>query len=415
MNNQDFKLRQNKILNFANELENESEAFAMLISKGMGKPIRESRGEVLNSISMCRSFASFIDDHQAQTAIAVGKNNVEIERIPLGNVIGIMPFNYPLWQVIRFAIPAYLAGNHVTIRPDPCFFDALPLLRDCFQKTDLSGAFTCIEDEPNQLKNDILMQKYDGLAFTGSVETGRKVAALCGEALIPYTLELGGSDAYIVCEDIDIDRNAKTIVRKRMENAGQSCISSKRILVHESILDKWVEATKGYLTQYIPADPTDDKTYLGPLVHENATRKLKDQVERGLKEGAELLYGSVDAIEGRNFPPMMLKVKGDCPTLRQEELFGPVITVIPFSKDGEAIAIANETDFGLGGAVFTNDLKRADNIADAMNTGMVAINQALYSHPEVPFGGIKNSGVSFECGREAINLFTHPKAIWKRT
>jgi succinate-semialdehyde dehydrogenase/glutarate-semialdehyde dehydrogenase len=333
---------------------------------------------------------------------------------PLGPVLAIMPWNFPFWQVFRFAAPALMAGNPILLKHAsnvPACAEAIAgLVAEAFGRDDFLRAVFVSGKEVEPLIAD---PRIRALTFTGSTVAGRQVAAAAGRHLKKSVLELGGSDPYLVLDDADLNLAAKTCAAARMVNAGQSCIAAKRFLVADAVHDAFVALLQEELAAYRPGDPLDPATTLGPMARADLRDELHDQVADSIAAGARLLLGGAahELLDLPYYPATLLDRVTPGMRVFDEETFGPVAAVTRVAGDGEAIALANQTPFGLGGAVFTADGSRARRIAEQLDTGTVAINSQVVSDPRFPFGGVKDSGWGRELGAHSIREFVNVKTV----
>lgn len=398
----------------AGELMRErADDFARLITLEMGKLIGESRGEVKLASSILRYYGKngprFLNDEPLE----VPGGSATLVRAPLGVLIGIEPWNFPLYQVVRFAAPNHVAGNtillkHASINPQ-CALALEALFRDAGAPEGVyTNLFISAERVQHVIANDLVR----GVSLTGSEAAGRAVAQAAGKHLKKVVLELGGSDPFIVLDGERIERTVQAAVLGRMMNTGQSCTASKRFIAVGDAFDALVRGMKSAFEKLQPGDPMDPNTTLGPLSSEPALKTLLEQVQDAVDKGATVVTGGkrIDR-KGAYMQPTILT--GVTPQMRafKEELFGPVAVVYRVESDEAAIELANITSFGLGGSVFSGDLERARRVADRVESGMVWINHPTTSLPNLPFGGVKDSGFGRELSHLGIREFLNEKLI----
>ena len=336
-----------------------------------------------------------------------------MESSPIGVVFGVEPWNFPYYQLARVAGPHLMAGNTLVIKHAGC----VPQCAIAFEKllTDAGapdGLYTNLlisHDQSDRLIDD---PRIKGVALTGSVAAGRSLAARAGQNLKPSSMELGGSDAFIVLEDADLEHTVKWAVWGRMYNTGQTCCAAKRFIVVEQVADTFLEKFRAALTALEPGDPMDAKTTLGPLSSEQALLDLLKQVDAAVSSGAKVVIGGkrIDRAGAFMQPTILTDVEPGNPAFR-DEFFGPVAMFFRVKNEEAAIALANDSDFGLGGSVFTRDLARGRRVASQIDTGMVFVNNISWSDAELPFGGIKNSGYGRELGDMGIQQFVNKKLV----
>lgn len=393
-------------------LRSEKQALAALIISEMGKPIGEALAEVEKCALNCDFYAEHAPAMLADAPVAaVPGTSITFE--PLGVILAIMPWNYPLWQVIRFAAPALAAGNgailkHAANVPQ----SALAIERLVAEAGFPEGLFTNLFTEPATVAGVIADPRIAGVTLTGSTEVGAIVAGQAGAALKKQVLELGGSDPFIVLADADLDRAARMAVTARFTNAGQSCVNAKRFIVEAKVADAFVERFLAGIAALRQGNPRDAATTLGPLARANLRNAIHDQVERSVAAGARLhVGGAFPAGPGFFYPATLLDHVAPGMAAFDEETFGPAAAVIRAPDADTAIALANRTNFGLGASLWTADLDRGRALARRIDAGAVFVNAMVASDPRVPFGGIKRSGYGRELGEAGMKEFTNMKTI----
>jgi succinate-semialdehyde dehydrogenase/glutarate-semialdehyde dehydrogenase len=327
--------------------------------------------------------------------------------------LGIMPWNFPFWQVFRFAVPVMTAGNVALLKHAPNACGCALAIEALFVEAGYpQGVLRALLIEINQIESVIEHDAVQGVALTGSDKAGAAVAALAGRAIKKTVLELGGSDPYLICEDADLDLAAKKCVQSRLNNCGQTCISAKRLLVHRSVLEAFTEKVLNEITQRRQGDPVVEANDLGPMARADLLVNLQRQVDASVAAGARLLLGGETPQDvGLFYPPSVLTdVRPGMPAF-DEEVFGPVVTLIPVADDAEAISLANQSAYGLGAAVFTQDVERAKRLAHQLECGVCFINDFVKSDPRLPFGGIKRSGYGREMSAIGIREFVNVKTV----
>lgn len=407
-----FSEKAEHMLSLAAELRKRKSELGETITREMGKPIKEAVPEVEKCAWALEYYAEngqkFLEDELARTDAL--KSYVVFE--PLGVVASIMPWNFPVWQAMRFAGPALLVGNTIVFKPSSvCPQSGLELERIFHEAGFPSGCFNTIignaDTAQAMIESDI-----DAVSFTGSVQAGAKVAEAAAKRVKKFVLELGGSDPFIVLEDADLDAASDGAVRGRFVNCGQSCIAAKRFLVvkgvAEQFLDRFVKKTE----QLKVGDPMGEDTDIGPLVSEGALKNIEGQVKDAVRKGATVTTGG-NRIGTRGYfyaPTILTDVTKEMRVMR-EETFGPVAPVMIVEDWREAVREANDTEFGLGATVWTGDLGRGEKITRQINVGLVTVNKVLVSDPRVPFGGVKSSGIGRELSRYGLLEFTNIKTI----
>ena len=387
--------------------------YAAVITAEMGKPIRQSRDEVEKCAWTADVYAENAADWCEPEQISADGISHHVRFEPLGVILAIMPWNFPFWQAIRFGVPTLLVGNTSLLK----HANNVPQCAFAIEEAFLSASFppnifkTILADHKTtgELIDDPLVT---GVSFTGSTQAGRRIAARAGGALKKTVLELGGSDPFIVLDDANIDFAADSAVISRMQSTGQSCIAAKRFIVHRRVFDAFAAAFVARGEKLVLGDPTDERSDIGPLVNSTAVDEIASQVNDAIAKGATVLLGAErPETPGYFYKPTILTDTDICMRCRREELFGPVAVLIAFDDDAEAIAIANETEFGLGGAVFSADLARAERIAERIDSGMIFVNSMTRSDPRIPFGGTKNSGLGRELYKYGLREFVNIKSL----
>lgn len=395
-------------------LEGRIDRYAELFALEMGKPLQQAKDEIQGCIQDCRSFAQEAERLLSPQVLMVDEGDARVRYDPLGLVLGIMPWNFPFRQVVRFAIPAIMAGNVVILKHAPNVPKCAKAIAEVFVDAGAeAGVFQTLFLSNEQAEKMLGDTRLRGLAFTGSVKAGKHLGAIASSHVKPTVLELGGNDPFIVFSDCDLDSTVSAAVAFRCRNNGQACTAPKRIFVEKQIYQPFVEKFVAGMSARVVGDPLDSATENGPMAREDLRSTLLEQIERIKGEGAELLCGGV-ALDRPGFfiSPAVItgaKIGGVSFT---EELFGPVGVVFPFESEDELVRLANSTDYGLGATVWTRSRERAANIAQKLESGMVYINSALKPDARVPFGGVKCSGVGKELGREGIRAFMNTKLVW---
>ncbi|MCL4120060.1 UNVERIFIED_CONTAM: hypothetical protein GTU68_011761 [Idotea baltica] len=408
-----FEDRKSVLLRFAEQLRSRSDEFAKLISTEMGKRIAESEHEIEYCAKISEFYANDGENFLADEPLDVENANAYIQHAPLGVLLGVMPWNFPFYQVVRFAAPNIMAGNVVMVKHAGNVPQCAEAIANLYAECGLPNhVFTNLFIPTEFVELIIDDSSVQGVSLTGSEKAGAAVAGAAGKNLKRSVLELGGNDPFIVLEDADMKSTVESAVKGRLVNAGQSCVAAKRFIVIESVADEFLSAFKEQMGSLKIGDPLDEATTLGPLSSEAAAKNLADQVKSAIDAGATVvLGGDRPDREGAYFNATILTgVTPDMPTFDQE-LFGPVATVYVVKDEEEAIELANNSSFGLGGSVHTRDIRRGERIAQRIESGMVFVNQPTQSSAELPFGGIKNSGYGRELSHLGILEFVNKKLI----
>ncbi|MBS3131745.1 NAD-dependent succinate-semialdehyde dehydrogenase [Candidatus Woesearchaeota archaeon] len=408
-----LKKREELMKRAAAVLRENKEEYAKLMTLEMGKPITESRGEIEKCAWTAEIYAGKAEEWLKDEQMEADGLKHLITYQPLGTVLAIMPWNFPFWQAFRFAIPTLLAGNAAILKHASNVTGSALKIEEVFRKAGFpENVFRTIIAEHSAVNELIGSDYVQAVSLTGSTEAGARIAEAAGRHIKKVVLELGGSDPFIVLEDADMDFAVENAVRGRMLNMGQSCISAKRFIVHESIADEFARKVAERFSKIIIGNPLDEKTQGGPLINKKAVEQINRQVQDSIKQGAKLLTGGKAIGSKGSFyePTLLYNVRRDM-KVACEEVFGPVGAVMPFKTAEEAVEIANSSEFGLGGSVFTKDLKKGEEIVRKIESGSVFVNSFTKSDPRMPFGGIKKSGIGRELSKLGIREFTNAKGI----
>ena len=409
-----FSKRAQLIMAAASLLDREKEKFARVITLEMGKLFRAAVEEVEKCSRGCRFYAEnserFLEDEPAQTDAA--RSYVRYQ--PLGAILAIMPWNFPFWQVFRFAAPALMAGNVGLLKHASNVPQCALAIEQIFCRAGFDdGVFQTLLIEPKRVEKLIVDPRVKAVTLTGSEKAGSEVASTAGRHIKKSVLELGGSDAFIVMPSADFEGALSTAVKARTINSGQSCIAAKRFFVADEIYDDFLQQFVERMRALKIGDPFDETTDLGPLATEQILQGVHEQVQKSIAAGAKLLTGG-NRIHGPGFfyePTVLVDVPKESPAYR-EEVFGPVASVFRVRDADEAVEAANDTTFGLGASAWTNDPAEQELFTSELETGMVFINAMVASDPRLPFGGVKRSGFGRELGAMGIREFTNTKTIW---
>lgn len=409
-----FSDRKACMLRMATLLREEKDNLAPLIVEEMGKPLAAALSEIEKCAWVCEHYAHEAEQYLSPTIIQTEAFKSKVVYQPLGVVLAIMPWNFPFWQVFRYAAPTLMAGNTALLKHAPITTGCAFLIEDLFKRAGFpEGTFQTLvlEDEKTEL---VLAHPHVvAVTLTGSSRAGSAVASLAGKHLKRAVLELGGSDPYLILADADLSLAAHAVVTSRLSNAGQSCIAAKRIIVVQEVYDAFIGLLREEMKRFEMGDPQLSTTSMGPMARADLREALHKQVLMSQAKGAVVLVGGkIPSIPGFYYPPtLLIDVVPGMPAF-DEELFGPVIAVIKACDEKDAIRLANQSQFGLGGAIFTRDVVRGEQIAkDEIETGTCVVNQFVLSDPRLPFGGIKSSGYGRELSRAGILEFVNIKTI----
>lgn len=408
-----YKQRADIIEKVADLMRAKVEYLATIMTLDMGKKIGEARQEVLFSASILDYYAKNGERFLAPVKLNPVHGDAHMESSPLGVIFCVEPWNFPYYQLARVAGPHLMAGNTIVVKHagnvPQCAVAFEVLWAEAGAPDGLYTNLFISHTQSDKVVDDIRVR---GVALTGSVEAGRSLAARAGQNLKPSSMELGGSDAFIVLEEADLDEVIKWAVWGRMYNDGQTCCAAKRFIIVETLADVFIERFQAALMTLKAGDPLDEKTTLGPLSSEGALTHLLEQIETAVAHGANLIIGGkrIDRAGWFLEPTILTDVAPSNPAFR-DEFFGPVAMIFRVKDEDEAIALANDSDFGLGGSVFTKDVARGRRVASLIETGMMFINNISWADAELPFGGIKNSGYGRELGDMGIHAFVNKKLV----
>ena len=409
----DLDKRIDSLYHVAQELRKNKENLSRTATNEMGKAIKEARAEIDKCVWAIEYFAdngkNFIHDESFNTDAR--KSIIKFEA--LGVIGSIMPWNFPYWQALRFAAPSLIAGNTIVLKPASATMQCGIEIEKTFDKAGLSeGIFKTVIGD-SSVAEILVDSDVNAVTFTGSVPVGAKVAQRATSQLKKTVLELGGSDPFIVCADADIEKASTGAVKGRFINCGQSCIASKRFIVVKNIANEFIENFIQKTEKLKVGDPSSDDTDLGPLVNAKALKTIESQVNDSIKEGAEILTGGEQIVGNKGYFYKPTILGNITPNMRivNEEVFGPVAPTLIAENEKEAIKLANDSEFGLGASIWTQDLENAEVLSSIIKSGIVSVNNVVVSDPRVPFGGIKKSGFGRELSRYGMLEFVNIKSI----
>ena len=406
--------RSQSLVALAQALRDNTTAMAEMITREMGKPVTQARGEIEKCAQLCQWYAEHGPAMLSAEPTQVEGGKARIEYRPLGPILAVMPWNFPIWQVLRGAVPTLLAGNTFVLKHAPNVMGSAYLLLDAFKRASFpEGVFEVINVTPDGVSRTIADPRIAAVTLTGSVRAGMAIGAQAGAALKKCVLELGGSDPFIVLNDADLDEAVKAAVIGRYQNTGQVCAAAKRLIIEQGVVEaftaKFVEATR----RLIVGDPLAADTYIGPMARFDLRDELDQQVQDTLAQGATLLLGGKKTEgPGNVYEPTVLADVTDQMTSFKQELFGPVASIITARDAEHALALANDSEFGLTATVYTADLELASKLADELETGGVFINGYSASDPRVSFGGVKKSGFGRELSHFGVREFCNAQTVW---
>lgn len=400
----------------SDQLLERRDELAATITLEMGKLTKEARGEIEKCALVCRYYAEHASEMLADDEVKVDEGKAKVAFQPIGPVLAVMPWNFPFWQVFRFAAPALAAGNVGLLKHASNVPGCALAIADVLHAAGVpTGAFQTLLITNDQTAEVIADERVRAVTLTGSGRAGRAVAGQAGKYLKKAVLELGGSDPFIVLDDADLDKAAEVGVQSRFMNAGQSCIAAKRFIVEKKVAADFIELFKARVEELKPGDPGDDSSSLAPMAREDLRDDLHDQVSASIKKGARRITGCEPVSRAGYFyqPSIIANVKEGQPAFDQE-LFGPVASVFEVSDEAAAVALANRSRFGLGCSVWTEDRDRGEAVARQVESGSCFVNGLVASDPRVPFGGVKDSGYGRELSVHGIREFVNVKTLWIR-
>ncbi|MCF8464199.1 MAG: NAD-dependent succinate-semialdehyde dehydrogenase [Flavobacteriales bacterium] len=394
-------------------LRDNAEEYAMMITLEMGKPINESRGEINKCAWVCDYYAENAAAFLADEVIETDAQHSFVRHDPMGAVLAIMPWNFPFWQVFRFAAPTLITGNVGLLKHSSNVFGCALQIEDVFRKAGFpEGVFQNLIVHHDQTEKIIAHKTVQAVSLTGSERAGSAVAALAGKYIKKTLLELGGNNAFIVWEDADIDATVKTALTARMLNCGQSCIAAKRFILVEGIYDEFVEKFTAAVSELKSGDPTSEDTQVGPLARLDLADELHRQIQESISQGAELLYGGTQH-NCFHEPTVLGNVKAGMPAF-SEETFGPVAAMVKAKDEKHAFELSEMSNYGLGVTVCTRNIEKATEMASEVSDGAYFINELVKSDPRLPFGGTKLSGYGRELSKDGMLEFVNRKTVYSK-
>ena len=399
---------------FATQLRKDKENLARIATNEMGKAIKEARAEVEKCAWAIEYYADNGQILSTDEVINTDARKTVIRFQPVGVIGSIMPWNFPYWQALRFAAPSLIVGNTIVLKPASATMQCGIEIEKTFNRVGLpDGVFQTLVGD-SSVAESLIDSDINAVTFTGSVPVGAKVAQRATSQIKKTVLELGGSDPFIVCEDADIEKASNGAIKGRFINCGQSCIASKRFIVVKNVANEFIEKFVQKAEKLKVGDPLSDDTDIGPLVNAGGLNKIDSQVNESVKEGAEVLTGG-GQVGGRKkgyfYRPTVLKNVNPKMQIAQEEVFGPVAPIIVAEDEVEAIELANDSEYGLGASIWTQDLDKAERLSSSVESGIVSVNNVVASDPRVPFGGVKKSGFGRELSRYGMLEFVNIKSV----
>ena len=412
--NKSITYRSKRMLDLAELLKQKKEELGALMTQEMGKPIKQSIAEAEKCAWVCEYYANNAEQFLSNKEISTESNKSFISFQPIGLVLAIMPWNFPFWQVFRFASPTLMAGNVGILKHASNVQGCANQIENLFLEAGFPKyAFSNLVIGSKKVRNVIKNPLVRAITLTGSTPAGKSVASFAGSLLKKTVLELGGNDPYIILDDADMDQAVEACISGRMLNAGQSCIAAKRFIVVKTRLDKFIDKVENRINNMKMGNPLDKNIDIGPMVNPESRDELHQQVLKSIKKGARLHSGGeIPDIDGFFYPPTLLSNVEPGMSAFDDELFGPVAVIISAEDETDAINLANKTNYGLGAAVFTNDIERGEEIAmNELEAGSCFVNDFVKSDPRLPFGGIKESGYGRELSEFGILEFVNIKTV----
>ena len=409
-----FAERALRMLKAAEILEREKEGFGRLMTLEMGKPYKAAVAEAAKCVTACRYYAENAERFLADEVVETGAKKSFVRYLPIGPILAVMPWNFPFWQVIRFAAPALMAGNVGLLKHASNVPQCAIAIENIFKDAGFPpGAFQALLIGSSQVDALLADPRIVAATLTGSEQAGIQVGVGAAKRIKKVVLELGGSDPFIVMPSANLDAAVETAVQARVQNNGQSCIAAKRFIVAEAIADDFQRRFVTRMQNLKVGDPMDEKTELGPLATADGVKDLDADVEKTIQMGAQVLTGGHRLKGAGNYyaPTVLTNVPKGSPAY-SEELFGPVASIFRVKNQDEAIRLANDVRFGLGSSVWTNDERERERFINELEAGMVFVNKMVASDPRIPFGGVKASGHGRELGLAGIREFVNAKTVW---
>jgi acyl-CoA reductase-like NAD-dependent aldehyde dehydrogenase len=408
----DASKRADLLHDFATQLRKDKENLARIATNEMGKAIKEARSEVEKCAWAIEYYADNGQVLSTDEVINTDARKTVIRFQPIGVIGSIMPWNFPYWQALRFAAPSLMIGNTIVLKPASATMQCGIEIEKTSNRVGLpDGVFQTLVGD-SSVAESLIDSDINAVTFTGSVPVGAKVAQRATSQIKKTVLELGGSDPFIVCEDADIEKASDGAIKGRFINCGQSCIASKRFIVVKNVANEFIEKFVQKTEKLKVGDPLSDYTDIGPLVNASGLNKIDSQVKESVKEGAEVLTGGEPiGKKGYFYRPTVLKNVNPKMKIAQEEVFGPVAPIIVAGNEVEALNLANDSEYGLGASIWTQDLDKAERLSSSVESGIVSVNNVVASDPRVPFGGVKKSGFGRELSRYGMLEFVNIKSV----
>ncbi len=412
--NTSFSERTDKMAAAADVLKNQRDRWAEVMVREMGKPITEARSEVEKCAWVCEYYAEHAEAFLAKEEVKTDASRSYVRYDPLGPVLAIMPWNFPFWQVFRFATPGLMAGNVGLLKHASNVSGCALAIEEIFREAGFpEGVFQSLLLRSSRTEQVIRDKRVKAVTLTGSEIAGKRVAEVAGTEIKKSVLELGGSDPFVILEDADVQEAAEVGATARCINSGQSCIAAKRFIVVQQHVEEFTERFVELMEKKVLGDPLEEETQIGPMARKDLREELNDQVQQSVMDGAEILLGGTEIVgPGFYYEPTVLRNVRHGMAAYQEETFGPVAAIIPAENEAHAVEIANDSKYGLGASLWTGDRERGERLARDIEAGCVFINGLVKSDPRLPFGGVKASGYGRELSYHGIREFVNTKTVW---
>lgn len=406
-----FEERSKLMKNAGSELRKNADEYAHTITLEMGKPITQAAAEVEKCAALCDYYAQHASEYLAGKIVKTDAHRSYVSYEPLGVILAVMPWNYPFWQVMRFAVPALMAGNVGVLKHASNVMKSAASIEKVFERAGFpKGCFTNLPVSSKKVEEIIRNPKVKAVTLTGSEAAGRAVAAIAGSEIKKTVLELGGSNALIVFADCNLQQTVNTCVEARFQNAGQSCIAGKRLLVESSIAAEFTKSFLEGVSRLRKGDPLKEETTIGTMARVDLAEELEKQLQSTLDQGAKVLIGGKR--DNAYFEPTVVSGVTTDMSIFKEEVFGPVIGITTFENEQQAVALSNTSPFGLGVTIFTEDFEKASRLIPKFDDGAVFVNELVKSDQRLPFGGTKNSGYGRELSQDGIQEFVNKKTVY---
>lgn len=406
-----FEERKQLFLKLADHLEESKEKYGKVMSLEMGKPISQAIAEVNKCAWVCRYYAENAETQLSPYFIKTDAQESYVRFDPLGVILGVMPWNYPFWQVFRFAVPTISAGNTALLKHASSVMESAKMIEECFDAAGFpKNVFKNLCIKSDKVEAIIRHQYIKAVSLTGSKAAGAAVSSVASEEIKPSLLELGGNNALVVFDDCDVETTIDICVNARFQNTGQSCIAGKRLLVHQDIAEEFISKLRQNVKELKSGNPLDPDTFIGTLVDAKAVATLNEQLQDAVDKGAKIILGgnSQDAY----FEPTLVQQVTPEMKIYKEETFGPLLAISTFTTDEEAVEMVNSSDFGLGVSLFTQNKSRVEQLIPILEDGAVFVNELVKSDPRLPFGGTKISGFGRELSQDGIMAFVNKKTVY---